>query len=163
MTLLTVDNLSLRFANHDHNIVENVSFHLHKGEMLALVGESGSGKSLTALSLMNLLPEGCTRTADKMVLNGRDLLNLTPLTEFAIRGGEIGMIFQEPMTALNPLHTIEKQISETLILHQGLNVRAARPKVIELLEKVQLRQGEKLLKRYPHQLSGGQRQRVMIA
>lgn len=163
MNLLSVKNLSLHFTNQAQPIVNNVSLSINKGEMLALVGESGSGKSLTALALMNLLPEGCHRQADQITLQEENILALTPLQEFAIRGGKIGMIFQEPMTALNPLHTIEKQISEVLMLHQGLTATRARKRVLELLHKVQLHQGAELLKRYPHQLSGGQRQRVMIA
>lgn len=163
MNLLSVENLSLRFAHQAEDVVHNVSFNVAAGEMVALVGESGSGKSLTALALMDLLPAGCQRTADKIELSGRDILSLSPLQQYAIRGGEIGMIFQEPMTALNPLHTIEKQISETLILHQGIPQNEARQRVLELLDKVQLHQGPQLLRRYPHQLSGGQRQRVMIA
>jgi len=163
MTLLSVKNLSLKFNNQAQAIVNNVSFEISSGEMLALVGESGSGKSLTALALMNLLPAGCQRQAQALSLDGKDILQLTPVQEFALRGGKIGMIFQEPMTALNPLHTIEKQVAEMLLLHQGLTPKQAREQVVELLQKVQLSSVDNLLKRYPHQLSGGQRQRVMIA
>lgn len=114
MTLLTVKNLSLQFSNRDTPTVSKVSFHINAGEIVALVGESGSGKSLTALSLLNLLPEGCKREAETLELNQRNLLKLNKLEQYAIRGSDIGIIFQEPMSALNPLHTVEKQISETL-------------------------------------------------
>lgn len=163
MTLLTVKNLSLQFSNRDTPTVSKVSFHINAGEIVALVGESGSGKSLTALSLLNLLPEGCKREAETLELNQRNLLKLNKLEQYAIRGSDIGIIFQEPMSALNPLHTVEKQISETLFLHQRLSKEASRNKTLELLEKVQLKPAVDYLQRYPHQLSGGQRQRVMIA
>lgn len=163
MTLLNVKNLSLQFINRDTPTVSQISFHINAGETLALVGESGSGKSLTALSLLNLLPEGCKREAEILKLGQRNLLKLNTLEQHAIRGSEIGMIFQEPMSALNPLHTVEKQISETLFLHQHLSKEAGRSKTLELLEKVQLKPAADYLQRYPHQLSGGQRQRVMIA
>lgn len=163
MTLLNVNELSLQFANQQAPTVSKVSFHINAGEMLALVGESGSGKSLTALSLLNLLPEGCVRQAQQLSLNNKDLLNLTKLEQFALRGSDISMIFQEPMTALNPLHTVEKQIGEALFLHQSNNKKTIRNKTIELLSKVQLKPEKTFLQRFPHQLSGGQRQRVMIA
>src|SRR5699024_1448018 len=163
MTLLNVSELSLQFSNQTVATVSKVSFHINAGEMLALVGESGSGKSLTALSLLNLLPEGCLRQAQQLSLNGKDLLNLTELEQYALRGSDISMIFQEPMTALNPLHTVEKQIAEALVLHQKTNKKQIKNNIIELLSKVQLKPEESFLQRFPHQLSGGQRQRVMIA
>lgn len=163
MSLLNVENLSLQFTNQETPTVSQVSFHIEAGEMLALVGESGSGKSLTALSLLNLLPEGCHRQADAMQFQDKNLLNLTKLEQYALRGGRISMIFQEPMTALNPLHTVEKQISEALSLHQRLPKPALNNKVLELLAQVQLTPEQSFLQRFPHQLSGGQRQRVMIA
>src|SRR5690625_283182 len=163
MSLLEVEELTLQFSNQTAPTVSNISFHIDAGEMLALVGESGSGKSLTALSLLNLLPEGCSRQARQLSLNGKDLLNLTKLEQYALRGSAIGMIFQEPMTALNPLHTVEKQIGEALYLHTKLDKNKIKNKTLELLSKVQLKPEKSFLQRFPHQLSGRQRQRVMIA
>lgn len=161
MSLLTLRNLRIRFG--EQTVVNQLDLDLEKGRMLALVGESGSGKSLTALSLLNLLPDAAHWQADTMTLGGDSLLGLKAAQRRRLRGGRIGMIFQEPLTALNPLHTVEKQISESLFIHQGLSRSAARQRCLRLLEQVELPANQGMLRRYPHQLSGGQRQRVMIA
>ena len=164
--MLTVDNLSVSF-NSDSDVstvVENVSFHLGQGETLALVGESGSGKSVTALSILRLLPyPNAFHPKGKILFQGHDLLRLSPSEMQKIRGNRISMIFQEPMTALNPLHTVEKQIGEVLTIHRGLNKQQARVAILSLLEQVHIKDPVSRLQSYPHQLSGGQRQRVMIA
>ena len=137
---------------------------IDKGETVALVGESGSGKSVTALSVMQLLPYPRARHPNGSIrFNGEQLIGASPADLMRMRGDQIGMIFQEPMTSLNPLHTVHKQIRETLILHKGMSEAAARSRTLELLELVHIREPEKRLDSYPHQLSGGQRQRVMIA
>ncbi len=161
MSLLRIEGLSIRFA--DQLAVDDMSLELHPGRMLALVGESGSGKSLTALSVMDLLPENAHWQADSLQLDDMDLLALNSEQKRKLRGGRIGMIFQEPLTALNPLHTVEKQISESLFVHQGMSKKRARERCLSLLEQVELPATPDMLDRYPHQLSGGQRQRVMIA
>ncbi len=164
--LLRIENLAISFAQNGQvtPAVHRVSFDLHEGRTLAIVGESGSGKSITALSILRLLPSQTARYPHgKIVYQGQDLLSLTETELRAIRGNRIGMIFQEPMTSLNPLHTIEKQISETLFLHRGFDKARARKRVLELLELVGIPHPEERLNAYPHQLSGGQKQRVMIA
>ena len=132
---------------------------------MALVGESGSGKSVTALSVLKLLPyPAASHPSGEIVFGGQDLLSLSARTSCgSVRGNKITMIFQEPMTSLNPLHTIEQQVGEILSLHQGMGERQARQRTLELLNEVGIREPEKRLGAYPHQLSGGQRQRVMIA
>lgn len=164
--ILEVRDLSVTFhtGKQDVEAVKNVSFDLIAGETLALVGESGSGKSVTALSIMQLLPyPKASHPSGSIEYRGKEIIGANAAFLKEIRGDQIGMIFQEPMTALNPLHTIEKQIAEVLILHKGLSDSAARQAVLSLLEKVQIHQPERRLGSYPHQLSGGQRQRVMIA
>ncbi len=164
--LLRVSDLSVTFRSDQLRVeaVKHISFDLRAGETLALVGESGSGKSVTALSIMQLLPyPKASHPSGSIQYLGKELIGADPATLKMVRGDQIGMTFQEPMTALNPLHTIEKQISEVLILHQGMSVDEARLEVIDLLEKVKIRNPEDRLSSYPHQLSGGQRQRVMIA
>jgi microcin C transport system ATP-binding protein len=166
MSLLTVQNLSVSFRTGGRVVeaVKNASFHIEKGETFALVGESGAGKSVTALSIMRLLPERKVfYPSGSIVYSGKDLMKNSEEAMQTIRGRSIAMIFQEPMTSLNPLHTIEKQIAESLVLHQGLTSAEARQRTIELLGLVQLPEAEERLGAYPHQLSGGQRQRVMIA
>lgn len=167
MTLLRVDHLSVHF--HSRNLppfeaVKDVSFHLNQGETLALVGESGSGKSVSALSILGLLPYPMAyHPTGSISFQGQELLNAPEGILRKIRGHDIGMIFQEPMTALNPLHTIEKQIAEPLVIHKGMSKSLAKERVIELLHLVGFADGVNRLQAYPHQLSGGQRQRVMIA
>jgi microcin C transport system ATP-binding protein len=164
MTLLSVENLSVTFTQEGRSTaaVKGVSFDLARGETLAIVGESGSGKSVTALSLVGLLGDNA-KVAGSVRYNGAQMIGAAPADLRAVRGNDISFIFQEPMTSLNPLHTIEKQIGESLALHQGLNGPAARARTIDLLTKVGIRDPERRLPAYPHQLSGGQRQRVMIA
>jgi microcin C transport system ATP-binding protein len=165
--LLSIRDLSVTFETPGHRVeaVKRVSLDLAKGETLALVGESGSGKSVTALSILQLLPypPACHGAESRILFEGQDLVRAPPRLLQAIRGDRIAMVFQEPMTSLNPLHTVEKQIAETLYLHKGMRGVAARARVIELLHLVGLPEAEKRLDAYPHQLSGGQRQRVMIA
>src|SRR6516225_141009 len=165
MALLTVRNLCIRFRQGGNVTVaaEGVSFDIERGETVALVGESGSGKSVTALSVMRLLPTSAEIPEGQIIFNGKDLLKAKNRELREVRGNDIGIVFQEPMTSLNPLHTIERQVSETLKLHRGLGDRAARTRTLELLQKVGIREAESRLSAYPHQLSGGQRQRVMIA
>lgn len=167
MPLLSVKNLSVQFQiprQPAFDALQRVSFTLDKGETLALVGESSSGKTITALSILGLLPYPQARhPSGSIIFEGKELLNAGEAALQKIRGNRIAMIFQEPMTALNPVHTIEKQISEVLFLHKGLDKVAARKRVIELLHLVGFPEGQDRLETYPHQLSGGQRQRVMIA
>ena len=160
-TLLTVANLSVAFA--DQTVVNNVSFSLARGQTLAVVGESGSGKSLTALSILQLLPQGAHHPQGRIELAEVDILSRSELEMQRLRGAKVSMIFQEPMTSLNPLHTLGKQLAEVLWLHRGLTYSQALPRMLELLTLVGIRDPEQRLKHYPHELSGGQRQRVMIA
>ncbi|MES0154181.1 ABC transporter ATP-binding protein [Mesorhizobium sp. M0018] len=164
--LLSVQDLSVAFTQAgDQSIaVDHISFDLAKGETVALVGESGSGKSVTALSVLKLLPyPTASHPSGRILFLGADLLAADERDLRRVRGNKITMIFQEPMTSLNPLHTIEQQIVEVLKLHQGLGDRKAKARTLELLHEVGIREPEKRLDAYPHQLSGGQRQRVMIA
>ena len=166
MSLLEIENLGVRFLAEDGDIdaVHSASLEIEKGETVALVGESGSGKSVTALSVLQLLPyPRATHPRGSVRFGGEELLGAKTDRLRALRGGRISMIFQEPMTSLNPLHSIEKQISETLILHRELDKAQARARTVELLEQVGLPNVEERLDAWPHQLSGGQRQRVMIA
>jgi microcin C transport system ATP-binding protein len=162
--ILNVNNLSVTFHQEGRQVhaVRGVSFHLDKGETVALVGESGSGKSVSALSTVGLLPDSA-RVTGSVTFRGDQLVGASDRMLRQVRGNDISFIFQEPMTSLNPLHTIEKQITESLSLHQGLGGAKARKRVLELLEKVGIRDAESRMGAYPHQLSGGQRQRVMIA
>jgi microcin C transport system ATP-binding protein len=165
-SLLAVDDLAVSFrsSHGDMSVVRSLSLHIDYGETLALVGESGSGKSVTALSIMQLLPYPTARHPSGSIrFQGDELMAADSDRLQRVRGDRISMIFQEPMTSLNPLHKVEKQISETLILHKGLDEPAARKRTLELLERVRIRDPESRLESYPHQLSGGQRQRVMIA
>jgi len=164
--LLSVKDLSVAFHQGGKTslAVDQVSFDIHRGEVVALVGESGSGKSVTANSILKLLPyPAASHPSGEIRFNGKDLLNASDATLRNVRGNDITMIFQEPMTSLNPLHSIERQIGEILKLHQGIEGVAARAKILELLNQVGIREPEKRLAAYPHELSGGQRQRVMIA
>ncbi|MDR6664841.1 ABC transporter ATP-binding protein [Rhizobium sp. 1399] len=165
-TLLSVRDLSVAFHQGGETslAVDRISFDIHKGEVVALVGESGSGKSVSANSILRLLPyPSASHPSGEIFFKGKDLLKASDRELREVRGNDITMIFQEPMTSLNPLHTIEKQIAEILALHQGMTGQAARTRVLELLNQVGIREPEKRLKAYPHELSGGQRQRVMIA
>ncbi|MDX1452378.1 MAG: ABC transporter ATP-binding protein [Oleiphilaceae bacterium] len=164
--ILQVNHLAVRFKQGGGvtDAVKQVSFDVHQGQTVALVGESGSGKSVTAQSIMRLLPEKLvTYPAGQILLDGVNVLQSTEQHMRQVRGRDIGMIFQEPMTSLNPLHTVEKQITESLNLHQQLDKKSARARTLELLEWVGIPQAEKRLGAYPHELSGGQKQRVMIA
>ncbi|XAZ23658.1 ABC transporter ATP-binding protein [Sinorhizobium sp. B11] len=164
--LLSVRDLSVAFHQGGETslAVDRISFDIGKGEVVALVGESGSGKSVSANSVLRLLPyPSASHPGGEIFFKGKDLLKASDREMREVRGNDITMIFQEPMTSLNPLHTIEKQIAEILALHQGMTGQAARTRVLELLNQVGIREPEKRLKAYPHELSGGQRQRVMIA
>jgi microcin C transport system ATP-binding protein len=166
MTLLQVDNLSITFGRSTNKItaVHDVSFTIKRGETLALVGESGSGKSVTALSILQLLPyPNAQHPTGSIKFQNQELVGTSENTLRKIRGNKIAMVFQEPMTSLNPLHTIEKQISEVLFVHKNMKPEQARARAIELLQLVALPNPEQRLTSYPHELSGGQRQRVMIA
>ena len=165
-TLLQVENLSVTFGTGDGMVeaVQGVSFEIRRGETLALVGESGSGKSVTALSVLQLLPYPAARHPTGSIrFQGRELVGAPASDLLAVRGNRVSMIFQEPMTSLNPLHTIERQVNEVLILHKGLSRDSARKRTLELLDQVGIPDAANRLDAYPHQLSGGQRQRVMIA
>ncbi|EFO32778.1 putative ATP-binding abc transporter protein [Roseibium sp. TrichSKD4] len=164
--LLTVKDLSVAFTQggNTNTAVNKVSFDINKGETVALVGESGSGKSVSALSVLKLLPyPAASHPSGEILFRGQDILHATDKEMRKVRGNEISMIFQEPMTSLNPLHTVERQISEILKIHRGMSDTAARARVLELMTQVGIREPETRLNSYPHQLSGGQRQRVMIA
>jgi microcin C transport system ATP-binding protein len=164
--LLSVKDLSVAFRQGERQMlaVDRISFDIGKGETVALVGESGSGKSVTALSVMKLLPyPAASHPSGSIHFEGQDLLRLSERQIRSVRGNRISIIFQEPMTSLNPLHTIEKQIGEILLLHQGLTGAAARARTLDLLSQVGIPDPASRLASYPHQLSGGQRQRVMIA
>ena len=164
--LLSVRNLSVAFGVGSREVLalNRVSFDIGKGETVALVGESGSGKSVTALSVMKLLPyPSAHHPSGTIVFKGQELLTMPENEIRRVRGNDITIIFQEPMTSLNPLHTIEKQIGEILLLHQGLTGQAARVRILKLLDQVGIPDPAGRLESYPHQLSGGQRQRVMIA
>ncbi|ATR20283.1 Oligopeptide transport ATP-binding protein oppD [Roseomonas mucosa] len=166
MALLEVENLQTHFRTPDGGVnraVDGLSFHVNAGETVAIVGESGCGKSVTSMSILRLIPEPPGRIAGSVRFEGKDLLKLQDHEMRAIRGNEISMIFQEPMTSLNPVLTIGKQIGESLRLHQGMNRRQAEARAIEMLKLVGIPAPERRVKEYPHQLSGGMRQRVMIA
>ncbi|ASQ05897.1 ABC transporter ATP-binding protein [Sinorhizobium meliloti WSM1022] len=165
-TLLSVRDLSVAFHQGGETslAVDRISFDIKRGETVALVGESGSGKSVSANSILKLLPyPAASHPSGEILFNGKDLLKASDDELRHVRGNDVTMIFQEPMTSLNPLHTIEQQIGEILEVHQDLKGAAARARTLELLEQVGIREAEKRLGAYPHQLSGGQRQRVMIA
>ncbi len=160
--LLDVRDLSVAFGRSV--AVDGISFSIKRGECVALVGESGSGKSVSALSVLKLLPyPTASHPSGAIRFRGRDLLTASDQEMREVRGNDISIIFQEPMTSLNPLQTIETQIGEILSLHRGIGGAAARARTLELLGQVGIPEPETRLKSYPHQLSGGQRQRVMIA
>lgn len=178
MALLSIKNLKIAFRNNEQRdglfvttteqeVVHGIDLSLEKGQIVGLVGESGSGKSVTSLSVLKLLPEDTKITADEMTFDGIELLSQTEAEWQALRGDRISMVFQEPMTSLNPVLTIEKQVEEGLLLHEEKKYKedkeARRKRVLEVLTEAGLPEAEELLSKYPHQLSGGMRQRVMIA
>ena len=164
MALLAVEDLTVTLdtVRGAGRAVRNLSFELAKGSTLGIVGESGCGKSMTALAIMGLLPENAS-TEGRIVFDDRDLLALSEDQLCEIRGNRIGMVFQEPMTSLNPVHPIGRQVAEALVLHRSMNRAAAKDEAIALLDRVGIPQPAQRFDHYPHQLSGGQRQRVMIA
>ena len=165
MALLEVENLQTHFRAADgiNRAVDGLNFHVNERETVAIVGESGCGKSVTAMSILRLIPEPPGKIAGSIRFNGRDLLKLSDREMRAIRGNEISMIFQEPMTSLNPVLTVGKQIGETLRLHQGMSSQQAEARAVEMLKLVGIPEPQRRVREYPHQLSGGMRQRVMIA
>src|SRR5215475_6678516 len=162
MALLEVENLQVHFRTADgiNRAVDGVSFHVNERETLAVVGESGCGKSVTAMSILKLIPQPPGKVAGSIRFQGKDLLTLP---DEAIRGNAVSMIFQEPMTSLNPVLTVGRQIGESLRLHQGLSTKAAEARAIEMLALVGIPEPRERVRQYPHHLSGGMRQRVMIA
>jgi peptide/nickel transport system ATP-binding protein len=169
--LLEVKNLVTEFHTEDETVkaVNNISFTLNKGETLGIVGESGSGKSVTSLSVMRLIPEPPGKiSSGEIIFHSEkkgpvDLLKISEKEMRSFRGNEIAMIFQEPMTSLNPVYTCGDQVMEALILHQGLSRKRAKERTIDLFKEVELQRPEAMFDSYPHQISGGQKQRVMIA
>ena len=162
MSLVEVRDLHVNFG--DIEAVRGVSFDIESGETVALVGESGSGKSVTALSILQLLPYPlASHPKGSILVNGEQMIGADKTRLLDVRGGMVSMVFQEPMTSLNPLHNIAKQVGESLVVHKRLNKNEARERTLELLERVGLQEAESRLGAYPHELSGGQRQRVMIA
>jgi peptide/nickel transport system ATP-binding protein len=162
--LLEVHDLrvTLQTARGPAQALRGVSFEIERGDTVGLIGESGCGKSITALALMGLLPDGA-QVSGSIRFDGRELTTLDERALCTLRGNRMGMVFQEPMTALNPLHTVGHQVAEPLRLHHGLSARAARAEALRLLDRVRLPEAARRLDAYPHQLSGGQRQRVVIA
>ena len=164
-TLLEVKNLRTSFQT-DAGIVQSVrgiSFHANRGESLGIVGESGCGKSVSMLSIMRLLADNAHLKADKILFNGEDLLHKTAKEMRSIQGNRIGMIFQDPMTSLNPLFTVEEQLCNPLMRHLKLSKKEAKARALKMLEDVGIPSPEKRLSQFPHELSGGMRQRIMIA
>jgi peptide/nickel transport system ATP-binding protein len=165
MALLEVEDLQVHFRTPDgvNRAVDGVSFHINEGETLAVVGESGCGKSVTAMSILQLIPQPPGKIAGSIRFQGKELLQLSDREMRSIRGNDISMVFQEPMTSLNPVLNVGYQISETLRLHQGLDQSAAAARAVEMLALVGIPEPGRRVRQYPHQLSGGMRQRVMIA
>ena len=165
MSLLEIKNLNTSFHIGVGTVqaVRGVSFHVEEGESIGIVGESGSGKTQTMLSVMGLLPAYAEIKADSMLFDGKELTKLSHKEQRAMHGSEIGMIFQDPMTSLNPLFTVEDQLTEPLRIHQKMSKKEARKRALELLQLVEIPNPEARLKQYPHEFSGGMRQRVMIA
>ena len=164
--ILEIDDLRTYFHTRDGIVraVDGVSFKLHRGETLGVVGESGCGKSVTAMSILRLLPEPPAKIeSGSIMFNGRNLLDLSGAEMRQVRGNQISMIFQEPMTSLNPVLTIGRQISESIVLHQGLSSKAAEEHAVKMLDLVRISDPRQRITEYPHQMSGGMRQRVMIA
>ena len=165
MALLEVENLQTHFRTPEgvNRAVDGVSFSVGSGETLAIVGESGCGKSVTAMSILRLIPEPPGKIAGEIRFNGRNLLELSDREMRQIRGNDISMVFQEPMTSLNPVLTVGRQITETIMLHDGVTRAGGNKRTIEILRLVNIPEPERRLTQYPHELSGGMRQRVMIA
>ena len=165
MALLEVENLQTHFGTIDGVVraVEGLSFHIDAGETVAIVGESGCGKSVTSMSILRLIPEPPGKIAGRITFQGKNLLELPDAEMRKIRGKDISMIFQEPMTSLNPVLSVGRQIGETLRLHEGLSARDAELRSIDMLNLVGIPEAARRVREYPHQLSGGMRQRVMIA
>jgi peptide/nickel transport system ATP-binding protein len=165
MALLEVEDLQVHFRTPDgvNRAVDGVSFYVNEGETLAVVGESGCGKSVTAMSILQLIPQPPGKIAGSIRFQGKELLQLSDREMRSIRGNDISMVFQEPMTSLNPVLNVGYQISETLRLHQGLDQNAAAARAVEMLALVGIPEPGRRVRQYPHQLSGGMRQRVMIA
>jgi peptide/nickel transport system ATP-binding protein len=161
--VLSVDNLSVRFKGAPANVVDGVSFAVQPGKTLAIVGESGCGKSVTSMALMGLLPNTATVSASASSLLGEALLGMPAERLLNVRGNRMAMIFQEPMTSLNPVFTLGDQIGESVMRHQGLSRKEARQHALRMLEKVRVPDAAQRLDAYPHELSGGMRQRAMIA
>jgi microcin C transport system ATP-binding protein len=161
MSFCSVENLTLKAGGR--TLVDDLSFRVEAGETLAIVGESGSGKTLSALSVLDLLPPGIIRTAGRILVDGVDVGGATPAQKQKLRGGKAGMIFQEPMSSLNPLQRVGKQVAEAMLLHGKFSRNGLRGRVIELLSEVGLSDAQRIMASYPHLLSGGQRQRIMIA
>ncbi|TWI47974.1 peptide/nickel transport system ATP-binding protein [Pseudomonas duriflava] len=161
--VLSVRNLTVRFAGAPANVVDGLSFGIAPGKTLAIVGESGCGKSVTSLALMGLLPATTNVRANELSFLGEPLLTMDDRRRLDIRGNRLAMIFQEPMTSLNPVFTIGEQIAESVMRHQGRSVKDSRQRALEMLEKVRIPAAPQRLDAYPHELSGGMRQRAMIA
>lgn len=162
-TVLSISNLTVRFAGAPANVVDGVSFSVKRGKTLAIVGESGCGKSVTSMGLMGLLPTTAKVDASDSLLIDEALLGMSEERLLDVRGNRMAMIFQEPMTSLNPVFTIGEQIAESVMRHQGLSDKAARQRALDMLEKVRVPDARQRLDAYPHELSGGMRQRAMIA
>lgn len=162
-TVLSVSNLTVCFAGAPANVVDGVSFSVQRGKTLAIVGESGCGKSVTSMALMGLLPDTARITARTSALLDEALLGMSDERLLDVRGNRMAMIFQEPMTSLNPVFTIGEQIAESVIRHQGMSAKDARQRALQMLEKVRVPDAVQRLDAYPHELSGGMRQRAMIA
>ena len=165
MPLLQIENLQIAFStqNSTCSVVHDLSLHVHPGESVAVVGESGSGKSLTARAVVGLLPQGAVATGKSITFQGENVLQYTQVQWQQVRGKGIAMVFQDPLTCLNPLHRVGVQVAEALLVHASITKAEAQQQVEELFSKVHLHQGRRILEAYPHQLSGGQRQRVMLA
>ena len=165
MALLEVKNLHTYFTTRKGTVkaVNDVSYSLEPGRTIGIVGESGSGKSVSAMSILKLLDGNGYIAEGEIIFDGQDLTKLSEEQMYEIRGNKISVIFQEPMTSLNPVFSVERQLSEPFIIHQGMNKKQAKAKALEMLYAVQIPNPEEVLRQYPHQLSGGMRQRVMIA
>src|SRR5213595_3767217 len=165
MALLEVRDLRTSFKTDDGIVgaVDGISFSVEKGETLAIVGESGCGKSVTCMTIMGLLPRQNTTSSGEAILNGRDLLKMDPESLRQVRGQDVAMIFQDPMTSLNPVHTIGRQLREAVLVHEKVSKARANARGLEMMKAVGIPRADNRLEDYPHQFSGGMRQRVMIA